>query len=239
MKEELLKPARRSAREQIARLADAGSFREINAVLPSVDPLHFPEYRQKLNAAQERSGELEGVLTGRAAVQQCPCMLIVMEPAFLMGTMGSVVGEKIVRAFEAAARRRYPVVSLAASGGARMQEGVYALMQMAKTTAAVYRHGRRGLLYISVISDPTLGGVSASFASLGDVVLALKGARYGFTGRRLVEETTHEQLPEDFQTADYCLWHGQVDMVVEEERLRDTVGRLLRLHQRKRRFGCL
>ena len=143
MKEELLKPARRSAREQIARLADAGSFREINAVLPSVDPLHFPEYRQKLKAAQERSGELEGVLTGRAAVQQCPCMLIAMEPAFLMGTMGSVVGEKIVRAFEAAARRRYPVVSLAASGGARSR----------RESTPLCRWPRRRLPFISTVAE--------------------------------------------------------------------------------------
>ena len=150
----------------------------------------------------------------------------------MMGSLGVVAGEKLARMFEAARRRRLPAVTLSASGGARMQEGTLALYQMAKTVSAVRAHAARGLFYLSVICDPTMGGVTASFASLGDVILGLQGARFGFTGRRIVEETTHETLPDSFQTAEYAKAHGQLDRIVSEEELRAEIVRLLRLHQR-------
>lgn len=223
------------ARIRIAQITDSGSFQEINSFFASCDPLQFEGYEKKLNQARLRSGEKEAVVTGFARIGGYPCMLGVMEPEFMMGTLGVAGGEKLARLFQSAARRRLPVVTLAASGGARMQEGALALYQMAKTVSAVRAHAKRGLFYLSVVCDPTLGGVSASFASLGDVILALEGARFGFTGRRIVEETTHETLPSDFQTAAYAREHGQVDRVIGEEALRPEIIWQLGLHTKQRR----
>ena len=228
-------PPQSAARVWIDRIADYESFRELDPFLISSDRLGFYRYEEKLREAAHSSRENEAAVTGYASVGGTPCVLVVMEPRFMAGTMGSVVGEKITRAFESAARRRLPVVSLSSSGGARMQEGVLSLMQMAKTAAAVYRHGRKGLLYLSVITDPTLGGVTASFVSLGDVLIGLEGARYGFTGKRIIEETTREALPEDFQTVEYAFRHGQVDCVTAEKDLRDILIHLLRLHRKGKR----
>lgn len=225
------KPLRLSARTRIECLAD--SFRELDEAMVPRDMLGFLGYPDKLQDAQDRTGENDAVVTGVASIHSCRCVLIVMEPGFLMGSMGVVAGEKITRAFDTASRKKLPVVSIAVSGGARMQEGTYSLMQMAKTAAAVARHSQKGLFYLSVIADPTMGGVTASFASLGDIILALSGARFGFTGKRIVEETTRETLPPDFQTAEYAKSHGLVDGLVNESNLRDVVGRMLYLHKRK------
>ena len=218
------------ARARIARLVDGGSCEEIDRKLNSRNFLQFEGYEQKIEQARLRSRETEAVVTGFAHIGGHACMLGVMEPEFMMGTLGVAAGEKLARLFEAATRRRLPTVTLSASGGARMQEGALALYQMAKTVSAVRAHAERGLFYLSVVCDPTLGGVSASFASMGDVILALEGARFGFTGRRIVEETTHEALPDSFQTAVYAKEHGQVDRVVREEALRAEIARLLGLH---------
>ena len=221
---------RMTARQRIAVLTDKDSFHELYSGLKGGNPLNFPGYKDKVETVRAASGEVEAVVCGTAKIGRQSCCLFVMEPYFMMGSMGSAVGEKITLLFEYAAEHRMPVVGFTVSGGARMQEGALALYQMAKTVSAVRAHAERGLFYLSVVCDPTLGGVSASFASMGDVILALEGARFGFTGRRIVEETTHEALPDSFQTAVYAKEHGQFDRVVREEALRAEIARLLGLH---------
>ena len=220
------------AYERLQQVLDAGSFREWDAHLPAADPLAFPGYREKLALAQRKTGLCEAVVTGEGSIGGAKCAIGVMDSRFMMGSMSAAVGEKLTRAIERAAKRRLPLVIFSASGGARMQEGILSLMQMAKTSAALARFGEKGLFYLSVLTDPTTGGVTASFASLGDVILAEPGARIGFAGPRVIRQTIGEELPEGFQTAEFQYEHGFVDAVVPRAELRDTLARLLRLHHK-------
>lgn len=217
--------------ERLEQLADEGSFTVWEDHLTSVDPLGFPGYAEKVTKAQARTGLSEAVIVGRAAIEELPVALGIFDFNFVGGSMGSVVGERLTRLFERAEEERLPVVIVSAGGGgARMQEGILSLMQMAKTSQAVARYRRCRMPYISVLTDPTMGGVYASFASLGDVIIAEPGARIGFAGPRIVEETTRQKLPEGFQTAEYALQNGMIDMVVPRPKLREQVAQLIRLH---------
>jgi len=221
---------RMNARQRIQFLADKDSFSELWADMESVDFLSFPGYKNKLETTKAQSREKEAVICGTAQIGGAPCALFVMEPYFMMGSMGAVVGEKITRLFEYAADRRLPVVGCTVSGGARMQEGIVSLMQMAKTSGAVKRHGGGGLLYIAVITDPTTGGVTASFAMQGDIIIAEPGATVGFAGARLVEQTTRKKLPPGFQKAETTLEHGFIDMIVPRAEQKRVIGTLLMMH---------
>jgi len=218
------------ARERIALLADAGSFEEHLAGLSSVDPLGFKDtkrYRDRVRAAREKTGTEEAVICGLARIAERPVVLAVFEFAFLGGSMGSVVGEKLTRAIELAIDKHVPVIIVTASGGARMQEGILSLMQMAKTATALARLGAARLPYLSVLTDPTTGGVTASFAMLGDVILAEPRALIGFAGPRVIAETIKQPLPEGFQRSEFLLEHGQIDLIADRQQLRDILGRLL------------
>ncbi|NNU83279.1 acetyl-CoA carboxylase carboxyltransferase subunit beta [Geobacillus sp. BMUD] len=220
------------ARERIASLLDDGSFREYDADMISVNPLGFPGYIEKLEEDRRKSGLNEAVVTGEGTLDGHPLVIAVMDSSFRMGSMGSVVGEKITRAVEQAREQQMPFLIFTASGGARMQEGVLSLMQMAKTSAALKRFSNDGGLFISVMTHPTTGGVSASFASLGDYNFAEPGALIGFAGRRVIEQTVREELPEDFQTAEFLLKHGQLDAVIHRHELKETLAVVLDLHQK-------
>lgn len=220
-----------SAGERIWMIADEGTFTEFDEGLTTLDPLSFPEYTEKIQKAQEQSGLREAVVTGRACINGLPLILGVMDNRFMMGSMGSVVGEKISRAFERAREERLPVVTFTTSGGARMQEGMISLMQMAKTSAAVGRFSRSGLLYICVLTHPTTGGVTASFATLADIVLTEPGTMIGFAGPRVIEQTIRQKLPEGFQQAEFLLKHGMIDSIVHRREMREFLARLLALHQ--------
>jgi acetyl-CoA carboxylase carboxyl transferase subunit beta len=223
-------PFRISARERIATLADPGSFEEHHANLTSADPLGFKDtkrYRDRVKAAQQKTGLGDAVVCGLARIGGLPTVLCAFEFGFMGGSMGSVVGEKLTRAIELAVAKHVPVIIVAASGGARMQEGILSLMQMAKTATALERLGRAGLPFLSVLTDPTTGGVTASFAMLGDVILAEPRALIGFAGPRVIAETIRQPLPEGFQRSEFLLEHGQVDMVVDRRDLKDTLRRLL------------
>ncbi len=224
---------RMKARQRIQMLADKGSFQELFTDLAGADPLDFPGYQRKLETVRTASGEKEAVLCGTARLHGAPCCLFVMEPYFMMGSMGSSVGEKITRLFEYAAKNRLPVIGCTVSGGARMQEGLLSLMQMAKTSAAVKRHGDTGLLYIALLTDPTTGGVTASFAMEADIILAEPGATIGFAGARVVEQTTRKALPSGFQKAEFVLEHGFLDAIVPRTRQKQYLADLLRLHERR------
>jgi acetyl-CoA carboxylase carboxyl transferase subunit beta len=216
------------APERIASLVDEGSFSEIDASLDSIDALDFKGYLDKVRAYQQKTGLKEAVVTGHAAIEGCPVLLAIMDFRFLGASMGSVVGEKITRAIETATAERKPVIVFSASGGARMHEGILSLMQMAKTSGALARHSEAGLPYISVLTHPTTGGVTASFATLGDIIIAEPKCMIGFAGPRVVKETTHADLPPGFQTAEFMLQHGLVDQIVERKEMRAVLGRLLR-----------
>ena len=221
-----------SARERIAQLADEGTFAEEAAELRSADPLDFFDlrpYTERLAEAEISTSLGDAMVIGTAAIEERPCALAVMDFAFMGGSMGSVVGEKFVRACERAAERRMPVVSVTASGGARMQEGILSLMQMPKTVCAVEDLRDAGGALISVLAHPTTGGVMASFASLGDVTVAEPGALLSFAGPRVVQQTTREKLPDDFGRAESNLRLGHLDAIVARPDLRSYVGRLLRL----------
>ena len=218
------------ARERIAMTADDGSFKELWPKLYGKDPIQFPRYDHRISKLQEKTGMTEAVIVGQAKIGGFPCMIGAMDSNFLMGSMGSAVGEKITRLFEEATKEKLPVVLFSVSGGARMQEGIVSLMQMAKTSAAVERHHKAGLLYISVMTDPTTGGVTASFASLGDIILTEPGTLIGFAGRRVIEGTIAQKLPEDFQRAEFILKHGFMDMIVPRKEMRKTIAELLALH---------
>ncbi|PYM19621.1 MAG: acetyl-CoA carboxylase carboxyl transferase subunit beta [Candidatus Rokuibacteriota bacterium] len=223
-------PFRISSRERIGLLVDSGSFEEHQAALSSTDPLGFKDtkrYRDRLRAAKQKTSTEEAVVTGLARIGGYPAVLCVFEFGFLGGSMGSVVGEKLARGIELAIDKHLPVIIVAASGGARMQEGILSLMQMAKTSAALERLGRAKLPYLSVLTDPTTGGVTASFAMLGDVILAEPRALIGFAGPRVIAETIRQPLPEGFQRSEFLLDHGQLDMIVERRELKDTLRRLL------------
>ncbi|KFL17166.1 acetyl-CoA carboxyl transferase [Geobacillus stearothermophilus] len=220
------------ARERIESVLDDGSFREYDADMISVNPLGFPGYIEKLEEDRRKSGLNEAVVTGEGTLDGHPLVIAVMDSSFRMGSMGSVVGEKITRAVEQAHDKGVPFLIFTASGGARMQEGVLSLMQMAKTSAALKRFSNDGGLFISVMTHPTTGGVSASFASLGDYNFAEPGALIGFAGRRVIEQTVREELPNDFQTAEFLLKHGQLDAVIHRHELKETLAVVLDLHQK-------
>lgn len=226
-------------RERIAYLTDEDSFSELDGSLMSKDVLGFPGYDQKLRNAKLASREKEGVVCGAARIGGEPCALFVMDPNFMMGSMGTVVGEKIARLFEYAAEHSLPVVGYTVSGGARMQEGILSLMQMAKVSAALLRHSQAGNLYLTVLTDPTTGGVTASFAMDGDIILAEPGATIGFAGARVIEQTIRKKLPQGFQKAEFLLEHGFVDLIVPRGEQRETIARLLRMHRREERGEAL
>ena len=221
---------RMSARERIELVTDGRSFRELDGTLVSRDLLRFPEYEKKLEAARRETGEKEAVITGTARIGGHLCALFVMDSAFMMGSMGTVVGEKITRIFEYATEHRLPVIGFTCSGGARMQEGVLSLMQMAKISGAVRWHSNAGLLYITVLTDPTTGGVTASFAMEGDIIAAEPGALIGFAGQRVIEQTIGQKLPEGFQKAEFQLEHGFCDMLMGRVQMAKTLANLLALH---------
>ena len=223
-------PFRVTARERIAALTDANTFEEHHAGLTSVDPLSFKDtkrYRDRVKAAQQKTGLTDAVVCGLGRIGGLPTVLCAFEFGFLGGSMGSVVGEKLTRAVEVAVAKHVPVIIVAASGGARMQEGILSLMQMAKTTVALERLGRAGLPFVSVLTDPTTGGVTASFAMLGDVILAEPRALIGFAGARVIAETIRQPLPEGFQRSEFLLEHGTLDLVVDRKELRELLRRLL------------
>ncbi len=219
-----------NAYERIELLFDSDSFQEWDKHMVSTNPLGFPEYEQKLEKDRQKSDLNEAVVTGQAALNGYPAALAVMDARFRMGSMGSVVGEKITNAIEKARVEKLPFIIFTASGGARMQEGVLSLMQMGKTSVALQRLSAEGGLFISVMTHPTTGGVSASFASLGDFNFAEPGALIGFAGRRIIEQTIREKLPEDFQTAEFLLEHGQLDNVVHRHDLKSTLTTVLDIH---------
>ncbi|VTS43038.1 acetyl-CoA carboxylase subunit beta [Streptococcus porcinus] len=219
-----------SAQERLALTIDEGSFQELFTDFETEDPLNFPQYKDKLAKAKELTGLHEAVLTGVAKVKGFKLALAVMDSHFIMASMGTVVGEKLTRLFEYATKENLPLVVFTASGGARMQEGIMSLMQMAKVSAAVKKHSNAGLFYLTILTDPTTGGVTASFAMLGDIILAEPQSLVGFAGRRVIETTVRENLPEDFQKAEFLLEHGFVDAIVKRTELRDTIAHLVGFH---------
>lgn len=221
---------RLSARERIELLVDKGTFEEMDADMQTKNFLGFPEYDKKLRIARQKSGEKDSVICGTAKLDSIETVLCVMNPDFMMGSMGTVTGEKITRAFEYATYHRLPIVVCTVSGGARMQEGILSLMQMAKTSGAVKRHSDAGLLYITVLTDPTTGGVTASFAMEGDIILAEPEALVGFAGPRVIEQTIRQKLPKGFQTAEFVLEKGFIDAVVPRHELKKTIVQILNLH---------
>lgn len=220
-----------SAQERIQLIADENSFEEWNLDIESENPLDFPDYENKIRLTRQKTGLHEAVVTGKTMIEGTECALCVMDSSYIMGSMGKVVGEKIARTFENATKQRLPVIIFTSSGGARMQEGILSLMQMAKISGAAGRHSDAGLLYISVLTDPTTGGVTASFAMQGDVILAEPRAVIGFAGRRVIEQTIKETLPDDFQTAESVLENGFIDLIVPRTALRKQLAQLLKLHQ--------
>lgn len=223
---------RLTAFERIKMTMDEGSFQEFDRDLLPVNPFKLADYESKLAAARKSSGLNEAVVTGEGTIEGHPVVMVVMDARYMMGSMGTVVGEKITRAIEAAITGQKTLIIFSASGGARMQEGILSLMQMAKTVAALTRLGEAGQLYISVLTDPTTGGVSASFAALGDVVIAEPGSLIGFAGPRVIEQTIRQKLPEGFQRAEFLKQHGFVDMIVSRSQLKGTLAKLLELHLR-------
>ena len=219
-------------KERLKLIADEKTFRELKKGLFTKDPLAFPAYQEKLDELRQKTGEQDAVVTGTMEIGKIPVAVGVMDSRFLMGSMGTVVGEKITLLAEYAAVKGLVLLLFSASGGARMQEGMFALMQMAKTSAAIERFKAKGGLYISCLTNPTTGGVSASFASLGDIMLAEPEALICFAGPRVIRQTIGEQLPEGFQKSQFLLEHGMLDMVVERQELKKTLHTLLRLHQR-------
>jgi acetyl-CoA carboxylase carboxyl transferase subunit beta len=224
------------ARDRIAFLADPGSFVEWDSQLWPQDPLDFADgggsYRVKLEQTQLKSGEPEALITGRASIQSSPVAIAVSDFDFLGASMGSVFGEKLVRIIERAEAQRLPLLTVSSSGGARMHEGLFSLMQMAKTVAAMARLGRARLPHIALLVDPCYGGVTASYATVADVVIAEPGALIGFAGPRVIEQITRQKLPDGFQTAEFLLHHGMLDMIVPRSELEPVIGSLLRHHAR-------
>ncbi|MFC7320334.1 acetyl-CoA carboxylase, carboxyltransferase subunit beta [Halobacillus campisalis] len=220
-----------SAFERIEQLFDENSFEEWDKDMISSNPLQFPDYEEKMENDRLKSGLNEAVVTGKASLEGMEAAVAIMDARFRMGSMGSVVGEKITNAVENARKANIPFIIFTASGGARMQEGVLSLMQMGKTSVALQRLNRSGGLFISVMTHPTTGGVSASFASVGDYNFAEPGALIGFAGRRIIEQTIREKLPDDFQTAEFLLQHGQLDKVVHRHEMKETLSTVLSIHK--------
>lgn len=223
---------RLSAPERLHMLLDKGSFQELDVNVKSGNPLNYPGYGKKLEQIQGDTGLREGVITGLGTIHGIPLGIAVMDSRFFMGSMGSALGEKLCRLVETATAKALPLVIFTASGGARMQEGIFSLMQMAKVSAALAKHHEAGLLYITVLTDPTTGGVTASFAMLGDIILAEPGALIGFAGPRVIEQTIRQKLPEGFQRAEFLLEHGFIDAIVPRNQLKETLGRLLAFHRK-------
>ncbi len=221
---------RMNARQRIHMIADPDTFCESDKDLESVNLLDFPEYDRKLNNARLESAEKDAVVCGTCEIGGCRCCLFVMEPYFMIGSMGIVVGEKITRLFEYATEHSLPVIGFTVSGGARMQEGILSLMQMAKTSGAVKRHSDTGNLYMAVLTDPTSGGVTASFATEGDIIIGEPGAFIGFTGPRVIEQTIRQKLPQGFQRAEFLLEKGFLDAIVDRREQKSYLSRLLLLH---------
>ncbi|WP_010678400.1 acetyl-CoA carboxylase, carboxyltransferase subunit beta [Bacillus timonensis] len=219
-----------TAYERVESLLDEGSFIEFDKDMISENPLGFPDYLEKLKKDQVKTGINEAVVTGEGTINGNRIVLAIMDSSFRMGSMGSVVGEKITRAIEKAMEEKVPFLIFTASGGARMQEGVLSLMQMAKTSSALKLFSDQGGLIISMMTHPTTGGVSASFASLGDFNFAEPGALIGFAGRRIIEQTIREELPDDFQTAEFLLKHGQLDAVIHRHDLKETLANIVDIH---------
>lgn len=221
---------RMKARQRIQMITDKESFHELYPNMKADNPLNFPGYKEKLETVRVASSEKEAVVCGTAAIGKQKCCLFVMEPYFMMGSMGSAVGEKVTILFEYAVQHRLPVIGFTVSGGARMQEGLLSLMQMAKISAAVKRHSDAGLLYIAVLTDPTTGGVTASFAMEADIILAEPGATVGFAGARVVEQTTRKTLPEGFQKSEFVLKHGFIDSIIQRSSQKKYLNELLKMH---------
>lgn len=219
-----------TAQERVEIFVDEGSFVSMDDHLQSANPLQFPGYIEKVQLDVKKTGLNEAVLTGEALLHGQKVVVAIMDSHFRMGSMGSVVGEKITRAVERATELAVPFIIFTASGGARMQEGVLSLMQMAKVSVALNRHSEQGLLYISIMTHPTTGGVSASFASVGDFNIAEPQALIGFAGRRVIEQTVREKLPDDFQTAEFLLAHGQLDAIFTRHEMREKIATLVKLH---------
>ena len=216
-----------SAPERIESITDPGTFTETDKDMASVDALNFKGYKEKLTKYQKITGLSEAIITGKGKIIGNSVVLAVMDFRFLGASMGSVVGEKITRAIELATQEKTAVIIISASGGARMHEGILSLMQMAKTSGALAVHDRAGLPFISVLTHPTTGGVTASFATLGDMILAEPGCMIGFAGPRVIKETTHQELPDGFQTAEFMHEHGLVDMIVERREMRERLASIL------------
>lgn len=221
---------RLSSRRRIVQIIDEGTFEELNADLHTTDPIKFEGYLQKIKSLEEKTKIKEAVRTGIGKINGINVAIGVMDANFMMGSMGEVVGEKITRLIETAIEKHLPVILFCASGGARMQEGMVSLMQMAKTSAVLSKLNKAGLLYISVFTDPTTGGVTASFASLGDIILAEPGALIGFAGPRVIEQTINQKLPEGFQRAEFLLEHGFVDRIVERKDMKNELYKILKIH---------
>jgi len=219
-----------SATERLSMTLDEGRYFEYDAGMTTVDPLEFPDYPEKIKREHTKSGMNEAVITAEGTIGGYPVIIGAMDSTYFMGSMGSVVGEKITRAIETAQSKKYPFIMFTASGGARMQEGIFSLMQMAKTSAALARYSEAGGLYVAVNTYPTTGGVTASFSMLGDLNIAEPGALIGFAGRRIIEQTIRQKLPDDFQTAEFLLKHGMLDMVVNRKAMRQSLATILELH---------
>ena len=224
---------RLTARQRIAYLTDEDSFTELLSDIESKDPIGFPGYAEKLEQSRKTSSETEAVICGIATIEGQDCAMFVMEPYFMMGSMGAAVGEKITRLFELAKERSMSVVGCTVSGGARMQEGIISLMQMAKTSGAIKRHSDAGNFYLTLLTDPTTGGVTASFAMQGDISIAEPGAIIGFAGARVVEQTVRKKPPPGFQKAEGVLKHGFVDMIVPRSKQKKIISTLLKMHKKE------
>ena len=221
---------RLSARRRIKQIADEGTFEEIGGDILTKDPLNFEGYLKKVESLKEKTKIDEAVKCGTCEINGQKVVLGVMDGNFLMGSMGEAVGERITLAIETAIKKKLPLIMFCVSGGARMQEGIVSLMQMAKTSAAIAKLNEKGLLYISVLTDPTTGGVTASFASLGDIILAEPKALIGFAGPRVIEQTIKQKLPKGFQSSEFLLEHGFIDKIVERKDMKETLAKLIRLH---------
>jgi acetyl-CoA carboxylase carboxyl transferase subunit beta len=224
---------RLSWKDRLEAIADKGSFVEFDSNMESRNPIGYPGYEEKIAGLQKETGAKEAIVTGKCTIDGSVALIGIMDSHFMMASMGSVVGEKIARLFENGAENKLPVVLFTASGGARMQEGMVSLMQMAKTAGAAALHSRAGQLYITVVCDPTTGGVQASFASLGDILIAEPGATIGFAGRRVIQDSIGQTLPDHFQTAEFILEHGFADIVLQREKIKETLSYLLKLHAHK------
>ena len=216
---------------RLEQIIDIGTYKRFDLNIETINPLELEDYPKKLKALREKTGLEEAVACGIGKIKGEDVVIAIMDSGFMMGSMGAVVGEKITYSIEKAIELKLPLIIFSVSGGARMQEGIISLMQMAKTTAALTKLDKAGLLYISVLTDPTYGGVTASFASLGDIILAEPGAMIGFAGARVIEQTIGEKLPDGFQTSEFLLEHGFIDKIVERKDLKDTIYKLLQYHK--------